>query len=593
MKYPTVFLDTETTGLTAHDLPYLCCCVFRYSEPFKREEEATFDLRQEQDCWALSTKLNAFMAIKNAHIVGANTFFDLRMLCQKKIIAPDVLKWWKVHDVIRMGFSRFGVWQGLKDLAKGIGIEPKEKGDLYSLLRQNHKPNASDKWCITNAILEWDACVKYCRADVRMTIEVFATLGKETLKEHYRNALEGERLACRISVRGVAVDPVYAQEALTITERRDKELRWKFAQRYNGASIASPKQAGQALGLQKTDKETLKAKAETNSGCNLILQFRECETARKTLVECLGIETVYPCYSWGLATGRASTKSPNLQGFPGRLVMGFNLRGSVVPRKGYAFFKADYAQIEARIMAHVLQDADMLHCFKTGGDLHALHQNELSKGATKEKIVSMLRQSAEFAGVAWTDDMYDPAKGFAENEKAFHGGYWRGQTKRAVFGTGYGAGVPRLMAMGVTKEAAQAIIGLYRRRKARSKNYQRILADWRKTRTFKTLGGQPLKVDEEYMVIAYLCQGSAAEIMRDRGVVLSKALEPYKGFVLPFIHDECLVEVPAFGTPGTNVTDFEDWKKFWLDFLAEHLRVELSDVSIVAEPEYLGERWKK
>lgn len=71
------------------------------------------------------------------------------------------------------------------------------------------------------------------------------------------------------------------------------------------------------------------------------------------------------------ATGRLSSKDPNLQNIPVRSEMGRRIREAFVVGEGYeTLVTADYSQIEMRIMAHLSGDAGLIEAFKNGEDLH-------------------------------------------------------------------------------------------------------------------------------------------------------------------------------------------------------------------------------
>ncbi|WP_062377666.1 DNA polymerase I [Demequina pelophila] len=71
------------------------------------------------------------------------------------------------------------------------------------------------------------------------------------------------------------------------------------------------------------------------------------------------------------ATGRLSSKDPNLQNIPIRTPEGHRIREAFVVGEGYeTLVTADYSQIEMRIMAHLSGDAALIEAFASGEDLH-------------------------------------------------------------------------------------------------------------------------------------------------------------------------------------------------------------------------------
>lgn len=573
------YWDTETTGLTANDKPYLLGYAWGDEAP------EYIDLREEEG-QNIAIELFSALQREDVTLCGANTYFDLRMLVQAGLITETQVNNYRVDDVIRLGFAETGEWFSLKNLARKHNIQPTEQGDLYALLRKNHKPNASDRWCILNAQLEWDACIRYCKADVAMTRELHALYLKAGTLDTYTRQMQGEKLACLISLRGAHVDSTLVDSSIkaVMTEKRnlEQEARDKY-----GVDLGSPCQIARALKIRNAQKETLTNIREKEPLADMRLLYTEAETARKNLLDCAGVEVIKPVFSWGLATGRASTKSPNLQGFPGRRVLGMNLRGVVIPAPGCTFYKADYSQMELRLIAEILDEPDMLGCFARGEDIHALHQNALVKGVPHNRIIKMLQESAETKGLEYPESSYNPDIGFAENEMLIGSTYWRDQTKRAVFGASYGAGVPRLLEMGVSRDAANTIVHLYRLRKQRSQKFNKILSTWRKTGIIQTLGGQRLRVKAEHMILNYIAQGSGAEIMRDKSVELQHNLEQLGGRVVALIHDEVLVEIPK------NVVSTPDTEAMFRALIEETLKKELSKTTLTAEAEHLGENWRK
>jgi len=71
------------------------------------------------------------------------------------------------------------------------------------------------------------------------------------------------------------------------------------------------------------------------------------------------------------ATGRLSSSDPNLQNIPIRTEEGRRIRQAFCAPKGYKIVAADYSQIELRIMAHLSQDAGLLHAFSENLDVHS------------------------------------------------------------------------------------------------------------------------------------------------------------------------------------------------------------------------------
>ncbi|WP_421682870.1 DNA polymerase I [Stutzerimonas urumqiensis] len=94
------------------------------------------------------------------------------------------------------------------------------------------------------------------------------------------------------------------------------------------------------------------------------------------------------------ATGRLSSSDPNLQNIPIRTAEGRRIRQAFVAPKGYRLLAADYSQIELRIMAHLAQDAGLLHAFQNDLDVHRATAAEVF-GVALEEVSGDQRRSAK------------------------------------------------------------------------------------------------------------------------------------------------------------------------------------------------------
>src|SRR5207245_6856115 len=71
------------------------------------------------------------------------------------------------------------------------------------------------------------------------------------------------------------------------------------------------------------------------------------------------------------ATGRLSSRGPNLQNIPIRTPLGRRIRHAFVAGSpDRVLIAADYSQIELRVLAHVSQDPALLDAFRSGADVH-------------------------------------------------------------------------------------------------------------------------------------------------------------------------------------------------------------------------------
>jgi len=94
------------------------------------------------------------------------------------------------------------------------------------------------------------------------------------------------------------------------------------------------------------------------------------------------------------ATGRLSSSDPNLQNIPIRTEEGRRIRQAFCAPKGFKIVAADYSQIELRIMAHLSQDAGLLHAFSEDLDVHSATAAEVF-GTPLEKVSGDQRRKAK------------------------------------------------------------------------------------------------------------------------------------------------------------------------------------------------------
>ncbi len=126
-----------------------------------------------------------------------------------------------------------------------------------------------------------------------------------------------------------------------------------------------------------TDMDVLEILAAQDPVPEKILAHRKLSKLKSTYVDALPLlvnertgrlHTHY--VQTGTATGRLSSKDPNLQNIPIREEEGRRIRTAFVPAAGMRFISADYAQIELAIMAYLSKDPILLASFREGRDIH-------------------------------------------------------------------------------------------------------------------------------------------------------------------------------------------------------------------------------
>ena len=133
----------------------------------------------------------------------------------------------------------------------------------------------------------------------------------------------------------------------------------------------------------------------------LILKYRMASKLQSTYVQILPLLVnpktgrVHTSFlQTGTATGRLSSKNPNLQNIPVRTEDGRRIRDAFVPKKGCKLMSADYSQIELVVLAHVSDDKNLKSAFINGDDIHR-ETAALIHGVFPEMVTPAQRRTAK------------------------------------------------------------------------------------------------------------------------------------------------------------------------------------------------------
>jgi DNA polymerase-1 len=222
----------------------------------------------------------------------------------------------------------------------------------------------------------------------------------------------------------------------------------------------------------------------------------------------------------GVRTGRMSTDHPSLQNLSRRTdhpSAGNVVRDCIAAREGHTLFMIDFDQIEARMFAHMCGDPGLIDAFQ-GGDF----------------FVNVAREIFDDPTITKKDPRRQP-------------------TKNGIYAKYYGAGAEKFAATaGITVDAAHAFNFKFDQLYPASRQFMRTVSDVAKQRlesegeayVRSPLTNRKYSADErkEYVLVNYLIQGTAAEVLKFKLLELSAAgLGDY--MVLP-VHDEVIFDVP-------------------------------------------------
>ncbi len=197
----------------------------------------------------------------------------------------------------------------------------------------------------------------------------------------------------RMEEAGVKIDCDVLRE---MSERLDKQCDAKAREIWQLAgeqfNINSPKQLGKILfetlnlprpvkyGKGKTVStavDVLEGLAVHHEVPRMVLDYRQLSKLKSTYVDALPallnqctqrLHTTFD--QTNTATGRLSSKNPNLQNIPIKTELGREIRAAFTADPNNVLLSADYSQIELRLLAHFSQDPLLLEAFQRGDDIH-------------------------------------------------------------------------------------------------------------------------------------------------------------------------------------------------------------------------------
>lgn len=232
------------------------------------------------------------------------------------------------------------------------------------------------------------------------------------------------------------------------------------------------------------------------------------------------------------ATGRLSSKDPNLQNIPIRLSEGRRLRQAFIPaHPDYLLLAADYSQIELRVMAHLSRDPGLVDAFQKGEDIHRRTAAEVA-GVSPAEVTPLMREQAKAVnyGIIYGISDY----GLAQDLRIS-----RAEARQYI--QSYFTRYP-----GVKRYADECI------RLAREKGYVTTLLKRRRYLPEINHPGFPRRSVAERAARNTPIQGSAADLIKAAMLAIDEGLGK-KGLVAAMllqVHDELIFELPPAELPA-------------------------------------------
>ena len=281
-----------------------------------------------------------------------------------------------------------------------------------------------------------------------------------------------------------------------------------------------------------TDTATLEGLRETGDPIiTNLLEYRTLSKLKSTYIDVLPtlrdeegrIHTSF--LQTGTATGRLSSRNPNLQNIPVRTDEGRLIRNAFVPGEGNVFISADYSQIELVVLSWMAEDQNLRNAFLSGEDVH-----KYTAALIYEKDVKDIDQKE------------------------------RRVAKTINFGIMYGMSAFRLSnELGISRGEASQFIEKYFQRYSGVKAFvEKTVKEAEENGFVKTYWGhrreivginsrnKTEKAAAERTAVNSVIQGTAAEIMKKAMIEVDKALKEraLKTKLLLQVHDELIFQVP-------------------------------------------------
>ena len=391
----------------------------------------------------LKEYLHANYDWENSALLAHNTMFDGFIFSHHFDIYPKLYL-----DTLCMARALHGVETGgsLAKLAEqyNIGVKGTEVVEALGKRRKDFSEeelSAYGDYCINDVDLCYELFgifmqsfpkkeLKVIDMTLRMFIIPTLDLDDSKLKGHIKQIEKHKDLLladCGITKPELMSNPKFAKalELLGVTPPMKTSLRT------GKQAFAFAKKDAGLVALQAHPDENVRLLVEARLGLKSTLE--ETRTTRFLDIKKRGLLPV-PIKYYAAHTGRwGGADKINLQNLPSRGVNGKVLKSCMVAPHGYTLIEADSAQIEARVLAWLAEQNNLLDAFTKGEDVYKLMAADIYN---------------------CTVDDVTPAQRFIG--------------KQTILGAGYGMGAPRFQeqlrgeGVDITLDEAQVIIRAYR-----------------------------------------------------------------------------------------------------------------------------------
>ena len=416
----TVGIDTETDGLDPMQCNIVGLCLSAdpakgYYIPLAHTDEIGFPLPATKggnfDFNKVASWLKELIQSPR-ELVFHNAKFDLHVLARAfKIPQADI-------DSANIVDTLIAAWM-LSPGQSGLGLDNQVMQRLQHEMIPIENLIGRGKNQITFNRAPIKDATEYGAEDAVYTLRLWEPLKKELEKLDYVKYFFAQEMPLlkvlyQMETVGVAIDvpalKTLEQELQRRIENLEKEICDMAGVEFN---IGSPKQLGDVLfdtlGLPEIKKRSTDAVVLEELSFRAphpivfsVIEYRELKKMQSTYITVLptlvnpDTRRIHTSFiQWGTATGRLSSRDPNLQNIPVRSDLGKKIRASFVPQsKDNVILAVDYSQIELRMLAHLSGDAALIESYKEGIDIHARTAAAIY-GVDLDAVTSDMRRDAK------------------------------------------------------------------------------------------------------------------------------------------------------------------------------------------------------
>lgn len=379
-----IAFDTETTGLDyQHDT------LVGFS--FSTDGHTGYYVPIAHSYLGVGDQVSAHAAKKaigeifKRNVIGHNIKFDLHF----------ITRYLGVDRLPIYGDTMVLAWLG--DSARSLSMDNLSLSLLHH--EMIHFKDTVKKGESFSSVAIEDAC-RYAAEDAYITYRLYTVLRDQLVAKGGEEALqEAELIEFPFTMTLLAMEKAGIAVDVRVLDLFKTEVAAEIAALTAGIhdacgcvfNLNSPKQLGvilfETLALPhgkktktgySTDEQVLEGLKNEHPVIAMLLQYREYHKLYSTYIEpliALGrndtASRIYTSFiQTGTATGRLSSKNPNLQNIPSKTPLGLRIREAFVAPVGKKLIGIDYSQIELRLLAHFSGDSVLVGAFNEGRDIH-------------------------------------------------------------------------------------------------------------------------------------------------------------------------------------------------------------------------------